>query len=104
MMSPILKGTRSRNLFHCCLPLSLFFHFLKTYMNAGGPKIKTYQNFLIASDAATVALVIGGNSPPRSAKIPEKTGTRNVSSAISTTKAKNVMKAGYIIADLTWRR
>ena len=36
--------------------------------------------------------------------MPEKTGTRNVSRAISTTNAKTMMTVGYIIALLTWRR
>ncbi len=49
-------------------------------------------------------LVIAGSSPPKSLNTSTNTGTMNAISAISTTRAKDRTTAGYIIADLTWRR
>ena len=45
-------------------------------------------------DSHTVNLVMAGSSPPKSLKIFSKTGTRNVTSATSTMKAKPPIRAG----------
>ena len=49
-------------------------------------------------------LVMAGSSPPKSLKTSTNTGTMKAISAISTIIAKDSTTAGYIIADLTWRR
>jgi hypothetical protein len=46
------------------------------------------------SDRPTVNLVIVGSSPPKSSKIPAKTGTMNVTSTNSTTNATPPTTAG----------
>ena len=55
-------------------------------------------------DRKTVNFVMAGSSPPKSLKIFSNTGTRNATSANSTTKANPPMSDGYIIAALIWRR
>ena len=102
--SPILNGIRSRKASHWGRPHSDAFHFLKPTTMPTIMARPMYHWPVTKCDIITVNLVIVGSSPPKSLKIFSKTGTRNVTSASSTEHAKPPISAGYIIADLTWRR
>ena len=54
----------------------------------------TYQRSVNMCDSHTVNLVMAGSSPPKSLKIFSNTGTRNATSANSTTNAKPPISDG----------
>ena len=70
-----------------------------------------YHLPVMKSEIPTVIWVINGSSARRagfsaaiSSKMPTKTGTMNETTTTITTAARTKTTAGYIIADLTWRR
>ncbi len=103
-VSPIFIGIFMRSLSHCGRPQEEVRHFLKPTMMPTKPPISRYHWCVKACERPTVNLVIAGSSPPKSLKTLTKTGTMNAISAIITISAKDSTTAGYIIADLTWRR
>ena len=74
--------------------MSLVFHFLKPFQAPTPAAIMSHQKWVKTCDSITVNFVISGRSPPNCLNVPTKTGTRKVTSAISTMPANEMTTVG----------